>query len=105
MAKTKSKTTSDAIKIIEKQFGIDLERDPEMSAIAEDFRIGQLIYDARQETGITQQQLAETVGTTQSVISQLESAEYSGHSLTMLRRIAAALDRRVEIRFTPVAKQ
>ena len=72
---TNSRTTSDAIKIIEKQFGIDLERDPEMLAIAEDFRIGQLIYDARQEAGFRQQQLAETVGTTQSVISQLESAE------------------------------
>jgi hypothetical protein len=42
-----------------------------------------------------------SVGTTQSVISQLESAEYKGHSLTMLERIAKALNRRVEIRLAP----
>ncbi len=39
------------------------------------------------------------VGTTASVICLLEDADYEGHSLSMLRRIAAALHRRVEIRF------
>jgi transcriptional regulator with XRE-family HTH domain len=61
-----------------------------------------MIYDARSEAGLTQQQLARAVGTTQSVISQLESAEYKGHSLTMLVRIAKALNRRVEIRLAPM---
>jgi hypothetical protein len=42
------------------------------------------------------------IGTTASVISRLEDADYEGHSLAMLRRIAAALDKRVEIRFVPV---
>ena len=52
--------------------------------------------------GLTQAELAKAVGTTQSVISQLEDAEYKGHSLTMLRRIAAALNTRVEIRLVPL---
>ena len=39
------------------------------------------------------------MGTTQSVISRLEDADYEGHSLAMLNRIAAAVERRVEIRF------
>jgi predicted transcriptional regulator len=39
------------------------------------------------------------VGTTQSVISRLEDADYEGHSLAMLNRIAAAVERHVEIRF------
>jgi ribosome-binding protein aMBF1 (putative translation factor) len=91
----------DAVEIIKRQIGIDLDHDPEVLKIVEDFQIAQLIYDAREEAGITQRQLAEKVGTTQSVISQLESAEYKGHSLTMLRRIAAALNRRVEIRLAP----
>ena len=39
------------------------------------------------------------VGTTASVICRLEDADYEGHSLAMLRRIAAALNKRVEIRF------
>jgi DNA-binding XRE family transcriptional regulator len=59
------------------------------------------IYDLRTEAGLTQRQLAKLVGTTASVICRLEDADYEGHSLAMLRRIAAALDKRVEIRFLP----
>ncbi len=59
------------------------------------------IYQIRSQAGLSQRQLAELVGTTASVISRLEDADYEGHSLPMLRRIAAALDRRVEIRFMP----
>ena len=33
---------------------------------------------------------------------RLEDADYDGHSLAMLRRIAAALNKRVDIRFLPV---
>jgi hypothetical protein len=35
----------------------------------------------------------------------LEDADYEGHSLSMLRRIAAALSQRVEIRFVPAARR
>ena len=34
----------------------------------------------------------------------LEHADYEGHSLAMLNRIAAALDQRVELRFVPVSQ-
>jgi ribosome-binding protein aMBF1 (putative translation factor) len=91
--------TSDAVKILKQRTGIDPERDSEMLQIAEDYRVAQMIYDARTAAGLTQQQLADAVGTTQSVISQLEDADYQGHSLTMLRRIAKALHRKLEIRF------
>jgi DNA-binding XRE family transcriptional regulator len=57
------------------------------------------IHDLRTDAGLTQKQLADRVGTTGSVISRLEDADYQGHSLAMLRRIAAALGKRVEIRF------
>lgn len=46
-------------------------------------------------------QLAKLVGTMASVICRLEDADYEGHSLAMLNRIAAAMKRRVEIRFVP----
>lgn len=59
------------------------------------------IYDARTRAGLTQAQLAERVGTTQSVIARLEDANYEGHSLRMLGRIAAALGQRVEVTFVP----
>lgn len=60
------------------------------------------IYAIRTKAGVSQRELAKLVGTTASVICMLENAEYQGHSLNMLRRVAAALDRRVEIRFVPL---
>ena len=48
-----------------------------------------LIREMREVAGLTQTELAKRVGTTQSVIARLEDAEYTGHSLSMLERIAA----------------
>ena len=39
----------------------------------ENFKIGALIHDARIEKGMTQEELAEKVGTTKSYISKLEN--------------------------------
>jgi ribosome-binding protein aMBF1 (putative translation factor) len=47
-----------------------------------------LVREMREGSGLTQAELAKKVGTTQSVIARLENAEYAGHSLTMLERIA-----------------
>ena len=60
------------------------------------------IHELRAEAGISQKRLAEMIGTTQSVIARMENPEYSGYSLRMLRRIAAALGRRVKIEFVPL---
>jgi transcriptional regulator with XRE-family HTH domain len=49
--------------------------------------------------------LANLVGTTASAICRLENADYAGHSLAMLNRIAAAFKQRVEIRFVPVTRR
>src|SRR5258706_8349127 len=102
---TKKRTkTSDAIKILDSMMGDD----PELHRLVREARVNtvvaQLIYDARTKAGLSQGDLAKKVGTTQSVISRLEDADYDGHSLSMLQRIAAALERRVEIRF-PLARK
>ena len=60
-------------------------------------RVAQLIYDSRTDAGLTQQELANLIGTKQPVIARLEDGEYEGHSLTMLQKIATALHRHVEI--------
>ncbi len=82
--------------------------DPKLVAMYEkglvDAEVGQRIYDLRTDAGLTQAGLARLVGTTPSVISRLEDADYRGHSVAMLRRIAEALDSRVEIRFVPVGR-
>ena len=48
-----------------------------------------LVREMREDAGLTQTELARKVGTAQSVIARLEDAEYTGHSLMMLERIAA----------------
>lgn len=103
MAKRKRKPTTDAVEIMHRRY---FEGKPEMMALLEEERanldIACKIHDLRDKAGLTQKQLAKLVGTTPSVISRLEDADYEGHSLSMLRRIAAALDKRVEIRFASV---
>jgi ribosome-binding protein aMBF1 (putative translation factor) len=63
------------------------------------------IYKLRTGARLSQRQLATKIGTTASVICRLEDADYTGHSLAMLRRIAAALNKRVEIRFVPASRK
>jgi transcriptional regulator with XRE-family HTH domain len=79
---------------------------PEMSALLDEERanadVAKRIYELRHELGLTQRELAKLVGTTPSVICRLEDADYEGHSLAMLNRIAAALQRRIQIRFVPI---
>lgn len=68
---------------------------------AEDFSadIATQVYELRREAKLTQQQLAEKIGTTQSVISRIEDADYGGHSLDLLKRIAKALNRKMRVEF------
>jgi DNA-binding XRE family transcriptional regulator len=96
--------TSDALEITRH---LVLGNDPERLARAERFRtemdIGQALYNLRDAAGLTQQELADRVGTSRSVISRIEDADYEGHSMPLLRRIAAALGKRVVITFENVA--
>jgi transcriptional regulator with XRE-family HTH domain len=55
----------------------------------------------REKAGLTQQDLAKLLGTSQQQISRLESPGYEGHSLSMLRRVAGVLHARVRVAFEP----
>jgi len=96
----KRKRTSDAVEILQRRY---YEGKPTRIAQLEqqrvDDEIARQIYELREEAGLTQKDLAELVGTTPSVISRLEDCDYQGHSLTMLKRIAGVLNKKVEIRF------
>jgi ribosome-binding protein aMBF1 (putative translation factor) len=89
------------MEIIKERVGIDPRTDPNVQAFAEDFRIAQMVYDARQAAGMTQKVLAEAIGTTESVIAELEEADYEGDSLSMLRRIADALHMKLRVELVP----
>ena len=67
--------------------------------------VAQLIYDAREKAGLTQKELAELFGTKQPVIARLEDADYEGHSLALLHRIATALGQSLEIRLIQQAEK
>lgn len=106
MVTRKKKITSEAVEILYKRF---VEGNPQMEALlAEEetkMDIAEQIYTLRTEAGLSQRELAGQIGTTASVICRLERADYEGHSLAMLRRVAAALNRRVKISFVPVEQE
>ena len=105
MAKRKHPTTSDAVQILHRRY---YEGRPERVRGLEDARVNDSVTrkltGLRLRAGLTQRQLAKLVGTTASAICRLEDAEYAGHSLAMLNRIASALKQRAEIRFVPIAE-
>lgn len=93
--------TSNALMILERVTGRDRELRRMIEEATVNACVAQLIHDARTKARMTQAQLARLVGTTQSVIARLEDADYEGHSLSMLQRIAEALNKRIDIRFLP----
>ncbi|MGA2593347.1 MAG: helix-turn-helix transcriptional regulator [Bryobacteraceae bacterium] len=88
----------------DRYIGANPARIAEYEQAAADVDVARAIYEMRTQAGLTQRQLAKATGTTASVICRLEDADYEGHSLAMLRRIAEALGKRIEIRFVQTAK-
>jgi len=96
----KRKPTSDAIEILDRRYRP--KRQAELEQARVHAQIAQEIYARRTKLGLTQTQLAERVGTSVSAISRLEDADYDGHSLNVVLRVMAALNRRVEWRTSPL---
>jgi ribosome-binding protein aMBF1 (putative translation factor) len=102
MKKRSRAKTTDGLALLERLTGDDPKLRSATEKVRLQFEVGQVVYDARTRAGLTQVQLARKVRTTQSVISRLEDADYGGHSLSMLRRIARALDLYVHITLEPL---
>ena len=99
------KKTTDALDLIDREFP-PTERNlqlREKARVAGD--VAQLIYNARTEAGLSQRDLAKLVGTHASVICKLEDAAYEGHSLSMLRRVSAALGKEVRVELVDIPKR
>jgi DNA-binding XRE family transcriptional regulator len=95
----RNRFASKALKhVYDRDVGKDAERRAAFDQELANAEVARKTYDLRAKAGLTQAQLAKLAGTTHSVISRLEDADYDGHSLAMLRRIASALNKRVEIR-------
>lgn len=103
MKKGKTAKTSDGIKILHRRYiGNHAGKKAALQNIRANYDIAQKLYDLRTKAGLSQRELAKMVGTSAAAICRLEDADYEGHSLAVLNRIAAALHRRVEISFLPV---
>lgn len=90
--------------LYERYVGDDPKRIVEYEEVALNAEIARKIYDLRTKAGLSQRELAKRAGTSASAICRLEDVGYDGHSLLLLKRIADAVDRRVEIRFLPLKR-
>ena len=99
----KRKPIADAVEILHRRY---FEGKPEMLKLLEEERasadIARQIYELRTKAGLSQRQLSKLVGTQPAAICRLEDADYDGHSVAMLQRIAFVLNKRVQVRFVPL---
>jgi transcriptional regulator with XRE-family HTH domain len=69
-----------------------------------DISVGEIVSTARQRAGLTQAELAERAGTTQSAIARLESNQASPTFAT-IKRIAAAAGCEVRLELVPTRRR
>ncbi|MGA2259459.1 MAG: helix-turn-helix transcriptional regulator [Thermoguttaceae bacterium] len=104
--RTTKKPTSTALRHFHDRY---IGKDPKRLASLEEERanldVACKIYKLRTQAGLSQRELAKRIGTSAANICRLENADYEGHSLSMLRRIAAALAMRVDVRFVPLKRK
>ncbi len=62
-------------------------------------KLAMKIAKLREEKGLSQQQLAKLMGTSQQAVSRIESGEYEGFTLKTLEKIADATGTRIKIEF------
>ena len=103
MSKKTTRTITNGLEILDRLYFRTPARQQALAKARLNAQVAQEIYALRTKAGLSQAKLAKLVGTTASVICRLEDADYSGHSLSMLQRISAALNQRIEIRFVPIA--
>jgi len=78
-------------------------KDPEFKAHYQEERqalkLAMKIAKLREKKGLSQQQMAKLMGTSQQAISRIESGDYEGFTLKTLEKIAEATGTRVKIEF------
>ena len=70
-------------------------------ALAIEYAVASEMLRARSRAGLTQEAVATRMGTSKSAVSRLESAGKHAPSLTSLKRYAAAVGCKIEIRLIP----
>ena len=88
-----SRADAECNESIEHRYGRQPDRISQLEEARAEDELARKIYQLREQAGLTQARLAKLIGTSESVISRFEDSDYKGHSLTMLKRIAAAVDK------------
>ena len=101
MKKRKSSRTASEILYKRYYHGKPKERLAEAQATMAALALGDRIRILREGAGLTQAELAKRIGTQPSQISRIEDADYTGHSVETLRRIAKALNATLRIELVP----
>ena len=91
----------DLDRLIEKALKIDPSLKEGLDKAGQAWDIAFQIYDLRKRAGFTQMQLAKMVGTRQSNIARIESADYTGYTFKTLEKVTKALKARLEIKIVP----
>lgn len=107
---TGKQTTTSAVEILHHLY---FKNDPKMMQMLEAERIkgniAQQVYDLREAVSLTQEQLAEKVGTMAKVIDDLEMTDYDdnsiGDAVLMLQYLAKAVGKQVEFRVVPLKSE
>jgi ribosome-binding protein aMBF1 (putative translation factor) len=78
-------------------------KDPEFKALYKEERqalkLAMKVVKLREKKGLSQQQLANLMGTSQQAISRIESGEYEGFTLKTLEKLAEATGTQLKIDF------
>jgi ribosome-binding protein aMBF1 (putative translation factor) len=85
-------------KTLKDQWLKDAEVRKEYDALNAEFQLAEEIIKARSKTRMTQAELARRIGTKSTAISRLESPSYGKASISMLKKLAHALDCELQIR-------
>ena len=91
----------DLDKTIEKALRQDPSLAERLERVDQAWDIAFQIINLREKAGLTQRELADLVGTKQSNIARLESADYTGYTLKTLEKVTKALQARLEIKIIP----
>jgi transcriptional regulator with XRE-family HTH domain len=78
----------------------------EYDALAEEFALFDALVSARQQAGLTQTEVAERMGTKTPAVARLEAGggrQHHAPSLATLRKYAAAVGCRLEVKLVPLS--
>lgn len=74
------------------------------AALKDEYALVRELLAARSRAGLTQEQVAEAMGTTKSAVSRLEAVGKHSPSVTTLKKYAQAVGCEVEIRLVPASR-